>query len=249
MLSFQGWCEFKGYMPRKPHKWGVVLYQLCVRLRLSGKPYSMDFEPSMADDIHSESTRSGPLVAAFRLVERMQKHAWCSLHIAMDSAFSKPETFSWLSSQALYCSCAIASGMYAPTSMLSLGLEDDHCRLFYSAKQGKMVSVLKDRGRKKEATVVITMSNAFVPEANVNGTNIPVQHVSIDDYMPIATLPEGSLQLLCSRAGCEYVPSHPHATAFNLTGFEYSKYVKEVMSVLLLSCDCMCNCMCHCMCA
>ena len=132
IVSFQGLCNFLTYMPRKPHKWGVILYQLCVKLHLSGKQFSMDFEPSLAHDLSSNSTRVGPLVACFRLINRISEKAWCSLHIAMDSAFSREATFTWLQSKAAFVTCAIASSTYRQTGMLTLGLEDNHWREVYS---------------------------------------------------------------------------------------------------------------------
>ena len=228
MLSYKGTdCLSLMYIPRKPHKWGVILYQLVVRLQLSGKAFSIDFEPSLAHGSMSETTQTSPLLAAFRLLDRAAKKSWCSRHIAMDSAFSKEETFTWLLTKASYVTCALSKKNFKYTSLLTMGLKDNEWMLFYSAIKNRIISVLKDKGIKKEATNVITMSNAYVPD-NMEILEPSQPPATLEQYLSISKLPDCALQLLCAKQGVEFTPGHPHITACQLTGFDYISFIEKL---------------------
>ena len=193
--------------------------------------YSMDFEPSLAHNLASKSTRVGPLVAAFRLVDRCNAHSWCPVHLAIDSAFAGESTFNWLQSRAAYVTCAIASGGYGPTSMLTLGLADDFWRLFYSPDLQRVVSIMRDKGIKKEASSVVTMSNAFVP-VDVENPSQPLEtpKVTAKQFLAIASLPPCALQLLCRLLDVTFVPSHPFRFGFSQLCVLYVLFVYSFKS-------------------
>lgn len=48
-------------MARKPHKWGIILYNMAAKLPLSRKPYLFDFEANMSPTCSQDTSRTSPI--------------------------------------------------------------------------------------------------------------------------------------------------------------------------------------------
>ena len=238
ILAFEGdksKCDFKIYMPRKPHKWGILVYGLVVKLELSKKPFIIDFEPHMFDkDVQAQ--RVSPLHALYTIIDRNVTNLCDKLHLAVDSAFGTTEMFNLLTSKATYVTASITQAKFGQDasgkdrlSVLSHQLPTDHYRLFYSPRTQKTISICSDKGAKDEESIVLTMSNAYEPvTSHMNELQSSRPVISYDDALAISKLPNTAMMLWCHDVGVEYIPGQPFENVKHITQFDITKYISDL---------------------
>ena len=234
MLAFVGDCPFKVYMPRKPHKWGILLYNMCVKLALSRKPFMVDFEPNMSPLAVEDAELVGPCQAMFKLVERAVPPLLAAdkkLHLAVDSAFGTEQTFVWLESRATHVTAALAASRFGSDRLevLTHGLPEDHWRLFHAEENHRTISVLKDRGVKQGSSTVVTMSNAYQRVYADSKPLVPTQpKIGYAGALAMTKLPPDVLMMWCHDVGVTFVPGQPVKTVHNISGFDIAAHIAEL---------------------